>query len=93
MRAWGRVARLTAAVADGRCEVRPGGAAAAAARATVSLADMVRMGLGLAGWPELLSSGRLELAGDPFVALRLPVLFRLPAQRRTPHLGRTATAA
>jgi hypothetical protein len=93
VRAWGRLVRLTAVVADGRCDVRPGGSVAGAARATVSLADMLRMGLGLAGWPELLSSGRLELAGDPFVALRLPVLFRLPAQRRAPHAGRIAAAS
>jgi hypothetical protein len=79
---WGRLVRLTAAVADGRCEVRPGPDSSAGAHATVSLGDMVRMGLGLAGWPELLSSGRLVLDGDPFLALRLPALFRLPAAAR-----------
>jgi hypothetical protein len=34
---------------------------------------------GAATFPQLLASGRLELAGNPFVALRFPGLFRLPA--------------
>jgi hypothetical protein len=35
---------------------------------------------GAISFPELLASGRLELAGDPFVALRFPGLFRLPTR-------------
>jgi hypothetical protein len=66
-------------VRHGVLEVRPGAAPDAAARATVVLADMLRLAIGAIGWPELLSSGRLELAGDPFLALRFPTLFRLPA--------------
>jgi SCP-2 sterol transfer family len=82
VRLLGRVQRLTVAVADGSCEVLHAASARAEARATVSLADMIRMALGIAGWPELVSSGRLALDGDPFLALRLPGLFRLPAARR-----------
>jgi hypothetical protein len=44
---------------------------------------MIRLVSGAIGWPELLSSGRLELTGDPFLALRFPTLFRLPAQSAT----------
>ena len=31
-------------------------------------------------WPELISSGRFELSGDPFLALRFASLFRLPVR-------------
>jgi hypothetical protein len=41
---------------------------------------MIRLASGAVGWPALLSSGRLEFSGDPFLALRFPTLFRLPAQ-------------
>jgi hypothetical protein len=40
---------------------------------------MVRLVSGAVGWPELLSNGRLVMSGDPFLALRFPILFRLPA--------------
>jgi hypothetical protein len=29
-------------------------------------------------WPRLLASGRFQLTGDPFLALRFASLFRLP---------------
>ncbi|MGZ6663052.1 MAG: hypothetical protein ACXVHL_37705, partial [Solirubrobacteraceae bacterium] len=54
----------------------------ARAVATIALADLVRLSLGLVGWPKLMSCGRLELSGDPFLALRFPLLFRLPAEPR-----------
>ena len=75
----GEPARFALSVADGHCEVRPGAASDAGATVTVGGDDLIRMASGVAGWPELLSAGRLELAGDPFLALRFPVLFRLPA--------------
>jgi SCP-2 sterol transfer family len=79
---------LTLRVRDGDCTIRPGAAAEARATATVVLSDMIRLTLGLIGWPELLSNGRLELAGDPFLALRFPALFGLPAVGSAAH-GRT----
>jgi len=42
----------------------------------------IRMGGPQINHPQLLASGRLELAGNPFVALRFPGLFRLPARAR-----------
>ena len=33
---------------------------------------------GAVTWPQLLSSGRFQLTGDPFLALRFASLFRLP---------------
>jgi hypothetical protein len=68
------------AVADGRCEVAPGPASDPDASATLGADDLIRMVTGAVGFPELLASGRLELAGNPFIALRFPGLFRLPAR-------------
>jgi hypothetical protein len=73
-------ARMALRVAGGRCEVSSGPASAAGATATLGADDMIRLVSGAVGWPELLSSGRLELAGDPFLALRFPTLFRLPVR-------------
>jgi deazaflavin-dependent oxidoreductase (nitroreductase family) len=66
-------------ISGGACTVRSGPAQDPGAVATVALVDMIRLATRRAGWPELLSSGRLELSGDPFLALRFPALFRLPA--------------
>ena len=78
--------RFWLTVGEGRCEVSPvspsqagGCSARPGASVTVGAGDMIRMVTGAAGWPALLSAGRLELAGDPFLALRFPILFRLPA--------------
>ena len=53
---------------------------AAAARALVGADDLIRLAGGAATWPELISSGRFELSGDPFLALRFASLFRLPVR-------------
>ena len=45
----------------------------------VQAEDAIRLAAGSIGWPELVSSGRLAFSGDPFLALRFPALFRLPA--------------
>jgi hypothetical protein len=78
----GEPARFALVIAHGRCEVRPGPAPEAGAGATIGADDIVRLASGAIGWPELLSSGRLELSGDPYLALRFPNLFRLPARAR-----------
>ena len=72
-----RVVPLRLRVRDGGCEITPGRDPHAGARVSIGFADMVRVALGRAAWPALLSTGRLELAGDPFLALRFPTLFRL----------------
>jgi hypothetical protein len=69
-------------IRDGSCRVQRGPARAAGAVAIVGLPDLIRLTLGLASWPQLMSSRRLELTGDPFLALRFPLLFRLPSQAR-----------
>ncbi len=70
--------RYEVAISGGHCAVRPGAPAAAGARAAVALDDLIRLATGSVGWPELFSSGRFELTGDPFLALRFASLFRLP---------------
>ncbi len=78
----GRMTVLTIAIADRACAVRPGPSPDAGAAATVGLANLIRMAIGDVGWPQLLSRGSFQLSGDPFLALRLPTLFRLPAAAR-----------
>lgn len=74
--------RLTLEIADGACRVRRGPGGDAKAVAVIGLADLIRLALGRVGWPQLMSAGRLELSGDPFLALRFATLFRLPARAR-----------
>jgi hypothetical protein len=71
-------ARFALRISGGGCEVRRGPAPEPGAAATLAFSDLIRLATRRAGWPELLSSGRLELTGDPFLALRFPALFRLP---------------
>jgi hypothetical protein len=70
-------------VHDGRVSVRRGRPSGAGASVSIAAEDMVHLVTGNTGWPELLSSGRLSMSGDPFLALRFPQLFGLPA-----HPGR-----
>lgn len=71
--------RYAVLIGGGRCRVRRGAAPNAAARARVAWADVLALARGAVTWPELFSSGRFELSGDPFLAMRLPALFRLRA--------------
>lgn len=72
--------RFTIKIHEGRCEVRRGGAGDGVTAVTVTAGDLVRLASAATGWPELLSSGRLELSGNPFEALIFPTVFRLPAE-------------
>ena len=65
-------------ISEGRCTVRPGAPAHAGATASIGSDDLIRLASGAVVWPELFSSGRFELNGDPFLALRFAGLFRLP---------------
>jgi hypothetical protein len=75
-----RADRFELTVADERCSVSPGAPERPGARATIACDDLILLATGSASWPELLSSGRFELAGDPFLALRFASLFRLPVE-------------
>jgi len=70
---------LALRIAHGELEVSSGPAPGASAAAELGADDMVRLAAGAVGWPALISAGRMSLTGDPFLALRFPALFRLPA--------------
>jgi hypothetical protein len=67
-------------IAGASCSVRRGAPERPGARAVVGADDLILLASGAAGWPELLSSGRFELSGDPFLALRFAALFKLPIE-------------
>ena len=73
-----RPASYALAIADARCSVRPGPPERANARARIGADDLILLAGGAVTWPQLLSSGRFELTGDPFLALRFASLFGLP---------------
>jgi hypothetical protein len=81
----GEPTRFALSISHGRCAVAAGGARGAATCITLGADDAIALVTGGAGWPELLSSGRLELSGDPFLGLRFPNLFRLPVRGAEPH--------
>jgi hypothetical protein len=72
--------RFELAIAEENCSVRTGAPTRPGARALVGSDDLILLASGAASWPELLSSGRFELSGDPFLALRFASLFKLPVQ-------------
>ena len=74
----GRPASYALTISGARCSVRPGPPARAHARATIGADDLILLAGGAVTWPQLLSSGRFQLTGDPFLALRFASLFRLP---------------
>jgi hypothetical protein len=67
-------------ITGGECAVRPGPVEDAGATALVGADDLILLASGAANWPEMLSSGRFQLTGDPFLALRFASLFRLPVR-------------
>jgi hypothetical protein len=73
-----RPASYELAISGASCSVRPGAPRRAGGRATIGSDDLILLASGAVSWPELLSSGRFELTGDPFLALRFATLFRLP---------------
>lgn len=73
-----RPASYALAITGARCTVRSGAPAHAHARAEIGADDLILLAGGAVTWPQLLSSGRFTLTGDPFLALRFASLFRLP---------------
>jgi len=73
-----RPASYALAIAGERCSVSHGSPDRAGARAAIGADDLILLAGGAVTWPQLLSSGRFELTGDPFLALRFASLFRLP---------------
>jgi hypothetical protein len=83
-----RPASYALAIADARCRCQPGTPAHAGARASIGADDLILLAGGAVTWPQLLSSGRFELTGDPFLALRFAGLFRLPVVLEPVTVGR-----
>jgi len=73
-----RPASYALAITASHCAVRAGAPAEAGARAAIGADDLILLAGGAVTWPQLLSSGRFQLTGDPFLALRFASLFRLP---------------
>lgn len=73
--------RYAVRVSGGRCQVQRRPAPEAAARVRISRADLVRLITGATEWTVLLAQDRLELGGDPFLALRFPQLFGVGPRR------------
>ncbi len=73
-----RPASYALMIAGASCAVRSGAPGRAHARATIGADDLILLAGGAVTWPQLLSSGRFQLTGDPFLALRFASLFRLP---------------
>ncbi len=73
------VTALALRISGGQLAVSSGPAPEAGAAVELGADDIVRLVTGTVGWPQLVSSGRMEMTGDPFLALRFPSLFRLPA--------------
>lgn len=76
-------------IKDGRCTVRRGAGGRADAALSLGAVDLLRLGTGVVRWHELMGANRLELSGDPFLAMRVPCLFRLlPARSAGGPRGR-----
>jgi hypothetical protein len=74
-------------VSRGRCRIVFGGNPRARVTVTAGADDLIRMASGDIGWPQLVSARRLVLWGDPYLALRFPLLFGMPpAAGRPPVL-------
>jgi hypothetical protein len=73
-----RPASYALAIAGASCSVSSGAPAQANATASIGADDLILLAGGAVTWPQLLSSGRFQLTGDPFLALRFASLFRLP---------------
>jgi hypothetical protein len=74
-------------VADRRCRVVFGSDPRARVIVTAGADDLIRMASGDIGWPQLVSARRMVLWGDPYLALRFPLLFGMPAAPgQTPRL-------
>jgi predicted lipid carrier protein YhbT len=74
-------ARYAVRVEGGRCQVTRGSAPEAGARVRISVGDLILLVSRRAEWTTLLAQGRLELGGDPFLALRFPQLFGVGPRR------------
>ena len=69
--------RVQVVVRDATCRIRRGGHDTPGVTFSIGAVDLLRLATGATPWQRMLADGSLQIAGDPFVALRLPKLFRL----------------
>lgn len=87
-----RGARFAVIIAGGTCAVERRAAPEAGARVSIPAADALRLLRGDVRWAELLARRRLTLAGDPFLAIRFPALFRFVRSRSATPAPRASRA-
>jgi predicted lipid carrier protein YhbT len=75
--------RYQLTIRDGQCTVERNGAAKPDVFFATRLSDLLRVGSGAVGWPELLGSRRIELGGDPFMGLRVLSIFAISPRAET----------
>jgi SCP-2 sterol transfer family len=73
-------ARFELEITDAGCAVRRAAADRPSAAVLVGADDLILLASGARAWPELVASGRFEISGDAFLALRFASLFRLPVR-------------
>ncbi len=73
-------------ISDATLRITRGPAARAGATVSIGADDVVLLATGETGWAALLAGRRLVLSGDPFLALRFPRLFGLPAEAGEPMI-------
>jgi hypothetical protein len=73
-------------VSEAKCRIVFGNVPRARVIVTAGADDLIQMASGEIGWPQLVSAGRLVLWGDPYLALRFPMLFRMLAGPGRPPL-------
>lgn len=67
--------RYQLTIRDGRCTVARNGGAQPDVWFVARATDLLKIGSGAAGWPELLGTRRIELGGDPFTGMRVLGIF------------------
>lgn len=72
--------RYQLTIRGGRCVVERNGGAKPDVWFVTSPGDLLRIGSGAVGWPELMGSRRIELGGDPFIGIRALGMFGISAR-------------
>ena len=75
--------RYQLTIRNGQCTVRRNGSAEPDVWFVSGLGDLLRIGSGAAGWPELMGSRRIELGGDPFTGIRALGIFGISPRAAT----------
>ena len=75
--------RYQLTIRNGQCTVQRNGSAAPDVWFSTGVSDLLRIGSGAAGWPELMGKRRIELGGDPFAGMRVLGIFGISPRAAT----------